>query len=162
MGKSQFNLLYNYEPNTEDVKDETDPSYIPMGTYEYELLKNTPFIIWTSDKTFTGEVTDVMGMYDVLPTVANMFGFESHYVLGNDIFSNNEKIVIFPNGNFLTNKVFYNNLKDEYVLLTNDPIESDYIEKYKEYTESRLDVSKALITHNLIEKVGNVFDENSN
>ena len=162
LGKSQFNLLYNYDPNTDDVKDETDPTYIPMGTYEYELLKNTPFIIWTSDKTFTGEVTDVMGMYDVLPTVANMFGFESHYVLGNDIFSNNEKIVIFPNGNFLTNKVFYNNLKDEYVLLTNDPIESDYIEKYKEYTESRLDVSKALITHNLIEKVGNVFDENSN
>ena len=162
LGKSQFNLLYNYDPNTDSVKDETDPTYISMGTYEYELLKNTPFIIWTSDKTLSGEITEVMGMYDVLPTVANMFGFEANYALGNDIFSNNEKIVIFPNGNFLTNKVFYNNLKDEYVLLSNEPIESDYIEKYKEYTESRLDVSKALITHNLIEKVGNVFDENIN
>ena len=162
LGKSQFNLLYNYDPNTDSVKDETDPTYISMGTYEYELLKNTPFIIWTSDKTLSGEITEVMGMYDVLPTVANMFGFEANYALGNDIFSNNEKIVIFPNGNFLTNKIFYNNLKDEYVLLSNEPIESDYIEKYKEYTESRLDVSKALITHNLIEKVGNVFDENSN
>lgn len=162
LGKSQFNLLYNYDPNTDSVKDETDPTYISMGTYEYELLKNTPFIILTSDKTLSGEITEVMGMYDVLPTVANMFGFEANYALGNDIFSNNEKIVIFPNGNFLTNKIFYNNLKDEYVLLSNEPIESDYIEKYKEYTESRLDVSKALITHNLIEKVGNVFDENSN
>lgn len=162
LGKSQFNLLYNYDPNTDSVKDETDPTYIPMGTYEYELLKNTPFIIWTSDKSLSGEITDVMGMYDVLPTVANMFGFEANYALGNDIFSNNEKIVIFPNGNFLTNKVFYNNLKDEYVLLSNEPIESDYIEKYKQYTEARLDVSKALITHDLIEKVGNVFDENSN
>ena len=162
LGRSQLNLLYNYDPNTDDVKEETDPTYVPMGTYEYELLKNTPFIIWTSDKTLIGEITDVMGMYDVLPTVANMFGFETHYALGNDIFSNNEKIVIFPNGNFLTNKVFYNSLKDEYVLLTNEPIESDYIEKYKKYTEARLDVSKALITHDLIEKVGNVFDENSN
>ena len=161
LGRSQFNLLYNYDPNTDDVKDETDPTYIPMGTYEYEMLKNTPLIIWTSDKELTEEITDVMGMYDVLPTVANMFGFEVHYALGNDIFSNNEKIVIFPNGNFLTNKVFYNNLKDEYVLLTNEPIESDYIEKYKKYTEERLDVSKALITHDLIEKVGNVLDENS-
>lgn len=161
LGKSQFNLLYNYDPNIDGIKDETDPTYIPMGAYEYELLKNTPFIIWTSDKALSGEITDVMGMYDVLPTVGNMFGFEAHYALGNDIFSNNEKIVIFPNGNFLTNKVLYNNLKDEYVLLTNEPIESDYIEKYKEYTEVRLDVSKALITHDLIEKVGNVFNENS-
>ena len=161
LGKSQFNLLYNYDPNIDGIKDETDPTYILMGAYEYELLKNTPFIIWTSDKALSGEITDVMGMYDVLPTVGNMFGFEAHYALGNDIFSNNEKIVIFPNGNFLTNKVLYNNLKDEYVLLTNEPIESDYIEKYKEYTEVRLDVSKALITHDLIEKVGNVFNENS-
>ena len=162
LGKGQFDLLYNYDPNIDDIKDVTDPTYIPMGTYEYELLKNTPFIIWTSDKTLSGEISDVMGMYDVLPTVGNMFGFETHYALGNDVFSNNEKIVIFPNGNFLTNKVFYNSLKDEHVLLTNEPIESDYIEKYKEYTEARLDVSKALITHDLIEKVGNVFDENSN
>ena len=161
LGKSQFNLLYNYDPNIDGIKDETDPTYILMGAYEYELLKNTPFIIWTSDKALSGEITDVMGMYDVLPTFGNMFGFEAHYALGNDIFSNNEKIVIFPNGNFLTNKVLYNNLKDEYVLLTNEPIESDYIEKYKEYTEVRLDVSKALITHDLIEKVGNVFNENS-
>ena len=102
-----------------------------------------------------------MGMYDVLPTVANMFGFEVNYALGQDIFSKSEKIVIFPNGNFLTNKVYYNNLKDEYLLLTNEPIETDYIEKYKLYSEARLDVSKALITHDLIKNVAKIEGENN-
>ena len=41
LGKSQFNLLYNYDPNTDSVKDETDPTYIPMGTlhiFRWELM----------------------------------------------------------------------------------------------------------------------------
>jgi len=161
LGKSAFNLLYNYDITTGRLKSIDDPTYVKIDSYAYDLLKNTPFIIWTSDNSLKGEITDVMGMYDVLPTVANMFGFEVNYALGQDIFSKSEKIVIFPNGNFLTNKVYYNNLKDEYLLLTNEPIETDYIEKYKLYSEVRLDVSKALITHDLIKNVAKIEGENN-
>lgn len=150
LGKSQFKLLYNYDPYINGIKSIDDPTYISLENYNYDLLKNTPLIIWTKDKKLQKEVTDVMGMYDILPTIGNMFGFESKYALGNDIFNNSEKIVIFPNGNFLTNKVYYNNLKDEYVSFDSEPIESSYIEKNKEYSIRRLEISNGIIVHNLL------------
>lgn len=154
LGKKNLNLLYNYDVYTEELKDEDDPTYVNVEDYYYELLKNTPFIIWTGDNELKQEVTDVMGMWDVLPTVSNMFGFDYTYALGNDIFSNKEKIVVFPNGNVLTNKVFYSNLNDEYVSLTNEAIDADYIERIKEYADVRLEVSKSIIVHNMIENEG--------
>ncbi len=151
LSKQDLNLLYNYDPITNNLKSIDDPAYIDLENYGYELLKNTPLLIWTKDKSFKLNVKNVMGMYDILPTVANMFGFETqNYELGYDIFGNREKIVIFPNGNFLTNKVYYNNLKDDYVTLINEPIESDYIERLKEYTANRLEVSNNIIVYDLI------------
>lgn len=152
LGKKQFDRMYNYDPETDSVKSEDDPTYVSVDGYKYELLKNTPLIIWTKDKKYQKEITDVMGMYDVLPTVGNMFGFYPEYALGNDIFSDSEKIVIFPNGNFLTNKVYYNNLKDEYYSLTEEAIDSEYIDRLKKYTEERLEVSNSIIVHDLIKK----------
>ncbi|MEG2457335.1 MAG: LTA synthase family protein [Bacilli bacterium] len=150
MNKKQFDYLYNYDLLTENIKDKEDPTYISFDNYKSELMKNTPFIIYNGTKNYNLEVKNVMGMYDVMPTIANMFGFDFKYALGNDIFSKSEKIVIFPNGNFLTNKVYYNSLRDEYILLTNEPIESDYIERLKKYTVERLDISKGIVEHNLI------------
>lgn len=150
MSNSQFNRMYNYDPETNSIKDKDDPTYIEKEKYEYDLMKKTPFIIWTKDKKYQKEIKNVMGMYDILPTVGNMFGFYPEYAMGNDIMSKSEKIVIFPNGNFLTNKVYYNNTKDEYYPLTNEAIDTDYINRLKEYTETRLEVSNDIIVHDLI------------
>jgi hypothetical protein len=102
-------------------------------------------------------------MYDVLPTLANMFGFTEKYSLGHDIFSNNEKIVVFPNGNVITDKIYYSDLNDEYVSFTEEPIEVDYIDKLKEYSNKILDVSNGIIVHDLIkreeEKIGECTSE---
>lgn len=155
LGRKNLNLLYNYDVMTEDIKDENDPTFVNLDDYYYDLLKNTPFIIWSSDLDLKREVTDIMGMWDVLPTVANMFGLEYNYALGNDVFSNNEKIVVFPNGNILTNKVFYSNLQDEYIIMTDEAIDADYIERLKEYADIRLEVSKSIIVHDMIKNEGN-------
>ena len=151
LGRKNLNLLYNYDVYTGELKSEDDPTYVNIDNYQYELLKNTPLIVWTSDKSLQREIKDVMGMWDVLPTVANMFGLDYTYALGNDIFSDNEKIVVFPNGNVLTNKVFYSNLKEEYISFTDEPIEASYIEDLKRFADERLEVSKAIIVHNMLE-----------
>ncbi len=160
LGKKQFNLLYNYDASIDGIKDKNDPTYVSLDSYKYDLLKNTPLIIWTSDKKLKKEITDVMGMWDVFPTVANMFNLDYNYALGNDIFSNSEKIVVFPNGNVLTNKVYYSNLNDEYILLTEEPIDTGYIDRIKEYAETRLEVSKSIIVHDLIDKQGDLLERN--
>lgn len=150
LGKKNFNLLYNYNEVTDDYKSVDDPTYVSLDNYQYDMLKNTPLIILSSDGIISSEVKDVVGMWDVYPTVSNMFNLSYRYPLGNDIFSNNSKIVVFPNGDIITNKVFYNNLRDEYVSLTSEPISSEYILEIKEYASVRLDVSKGIIVHNLI------------
>ena len=150
IAKSEFVRLYNYVPEEDDILDEEDPKYKTMENYNYNLLKNTPLIIWSGEEKYEKVITDVMGMYDILPTVANMFGFEAKYALGNDIFSSNEKIVVFPNGNVLTNKIYYNALKEEYVAFENTVIDSDYIERINEYASEILDVSNGIIMHDLI------------
>ena len=150
LNKKQFNLLYNYDPNTNDIKSEDDPTYVSMENYNYDLLKNTPLIMWSAEKKYSKKISYSMGMYDVLPTLANMFGFKDKYGLGHDIFSDNEKIVVFPNGNVLTDKVYYSNLNDEYVALSDEPINSDYISRLKDYANQILDVSNGIVLHDLI------------
>lgn len=81
-----------------------------------------PFIIWSKDGGYEPtEVKQIMGMYDVQPTLGNMFGFSNVYALGHDIFSvadNEENVVIFPNGNFVTDTVYYDSQKNTYFDLT--------------------------------------------
>ncbi len=92
-----------------------------------------------------------MGMYDILPTIGNMVGISSPYALGHDIFNTkNDNIVIFPNGNFMTSKVYYNNAKEQYIALNNEEIDENYINELKKYTEERLNVSNNIITYDLI------------
>ena len=163
LAKKQFDILYNYDPQTNGIISEENENYYNLDNYQYDLLKNTPLIIWTKDKKFKKEITDVMGMYDVIPTIGNMFGFTPEYALGHDIFSSSEKIVVFPNGNVLTNKVYYSSLNENYIAFTNEVIESDYIERISKYADNILDVSNGIITHNLIknesQKIGECIHE---
>ena len=150
LSKKEFNLLYNYDPETNGILDEDDPNYVSMENYNYDLLKNTPLIIWSNEESYNKEITSVMGMYDVLPTIANMFGFEEKYALGHDIFSNNEHIVVFPNGNILTDKVYYSDSNEEYIMTSNEPIDTEYIDRIKDYADKVLTVSNGIIKYDLI------------
>lgn len=149
--KSEYEYFYNYDPITGKMLDKDDPDYHEVDYYEYELNRKVPFIIWTKDQTFGVEVEEVMGMYDVLPTLGNMFGFKSNYALGHDIFSVNENIVVFPDGNWLTNKMYYNSQKEEGILLNpSTPVSLSYIEQNSAYAEKMITVSNAIINYDLI------------
>lgn len=116
--ESEYNYYMNYDPFTDSVLSEGDEGYIPVDEYCYNINRRVPFIIWTKDhKEYEPiEVTSVAGMYDALPTLGNMFGFHDEYALGHDLFSSYAKdnIVVLPNANFITNKIYYSNSKQEY------------------------------------------------
>ena len=151
--KNDFVRLYNYDIETDDLLDKDDLQYINFDSYQYELNRKVPFIIWDKDQTLQGEVDDVMGMYDVMPTLGNLLGFYNKYQLGHDIFNiDNDNIVVFPNGNFVTNKVYYNSQKGAYLPLTNDVISEEYIELCNEYADDLLEVSNDIIVFDLIKK----------
>ena len=147
--------LYNYDPETNSILSPDDPDYINFDEYQYELNRKVPFMIWSSEtkEKLHKTVSDVMGMYDVMPTLGNMLGVYNKYALGHDIFqigSNN--IVVFPNGNWVTNSIYYNAQKGEYLSLAETAISADYIEKNNEYADEILNTSNSLITFDLIQK----------
>lgn len=154
LSKSDYNRLYNYDKENDSTLDKDDPNYKEYDSYQYELGRKVPFIIWTKDMAgskYNMEVTNVMGMYDALPTLGNMLGINNEYQLGHDIFDIKENnIVCFPNGNWLTNKVYYNSQKMEYLSLTGDAISEEEITRNTEYTNKLLDISNDIIVFNLL------------
>ncbi len=157
--KSFYNRYYNYDYETDSVIDDPeDERYIEVDDYFYELNRSVPFIIWTKDMKgtkYNKEITKVMGMVDVQPTLGNMFGFSNKYALGHDIFNIEDNVVVFPSGNWLTDKIYYNSAKEEYRQLDlGSAITMDYIKYYQQYSEKIVEISNDIINYDLIKKVG--------
>lgn len=152
--KSEFRRFYNYDKETDSILDSEDPNYQEVDYYRYELNRSVPLIIWSKDlKPKAKEIKKVMGMYDVMPTLGNMFGFESKYALGHDIFSVDENVVFFPDGNWLTNKMYYNQSKEEGKMLDpDDTVSVDYIQKYTKLADEAVSISNSIIVYDLIKK----------
>lgn len=156
--RKELNYLYNYNFKTGELYTEEDEEYVLYDSFAHELNKKTPLIIWTKDKelkyTFRGEIDYYMGMLDVAPTLLNMFGVSNEYALGHDIFNiRDNNVVAFPNGNFVTNMMYYNNSTGEYFITNeNTIIDSEYIAQRKDYVERILDVSNSIIVYDLLNK----------
>ena len=154
--KSEWNRFYNYDYKTSSIKSSDDESYVDIDYYFYEINKKVPFIIWSNDEKFkttlSKEIKEVGGMIDVGPTIMNLLGIHNKYFLGNDLLNKENNIVVFPNGNFVTDKVYYSELKNGYKLLKDVPIEENYIENCKTYTEKIIDVSNDIIVYNYFRK----------
>ncbi len=135
--RADYNKLYNYNMETHQFLSEDDPNYKEYDSFQYEIGRRVPFIIWSKDMEGTKlnqEVTNVMGMYDVMPTLGNMLGFNNKYALGHDIFNiKDNNLVVFPNGNWVTNKMYYNSQKEAYLSLSDEPITEEEINKNSEY-----------------------------
>ena len=160
LSRNEMNYLYNYNPENGELLSEKDPNYTDYDNFDHELNKKTPLIIWSKDKEVRNKlnkkISYVTGMYDVMPTIGNMFGFKNPFAMGHDIFNiKNDNIVIFPNGNFLTNKIYYSNASGKYKTLKNNAVlDENYVKERVDYTETRLDVSNNIIVHNLIKNEG--------
>ena len=155
LSRSEINYLYNLNPETGDVYSKNGENYVNYDYYAHELNKKTPLIIWTKDKSlqsiFKGDITYNMGMYNVAATILNMYGINNKYNVGEDIFNiKDNNIVVYPNGNFLTNKVYYNNSTNEYLSLNGEEITKEYINEKSLETENRLSVSNAIIVYDLL------------
>lgn len=158
LDKSDYRRLYNYDPETDTVKEctEDDTDCRIIDNNNYELLRKVPFLIYSKEtkESLHKEVNTVMGMYDVMPTLGNMFGFYNKYALGHDIFSVGEdNIVVFPNGNWVTNKMYYNSRNGSFLPLK-DKLEltNDYIDSNIKYAEDLLSASNSTIIFDLIKK----------
>ena len=145
-----YNILYNYDPINDKLLTEKDAKYKKIDELQMTIDKRVPLIIWTKDQQFNLKVEKPMGMIDVLPTLGNMFDFQNKYALGHDIFSIQDNIVVFTNGNFISKKYYYNSQKEITYSIKGDPIDNNYIAKQSEYAQKIIEVSNNIINYDLI------------
>ncbi len=155
ISKQYYDILYNYDPITDTVLTEGDKGYIDYNNYRYELDRKVPFIIWTKDTQYNTEVTTPTGMIDVLPTLGNMLGISSKYALGTDIFNitDGDNTVVFSDGSYLTDKIYYNVENSEIYSIKNDVTSEDYIKERCKHADDLIQVSNYIIAYDLIKEM---------
>lgn len=155
ISKQYYDILYNYDPITDTVLTEGDKGYIDYNNYRYELDRKVPFIIWTKDTQYKEEVTTPTGMIDVLPTLGNMLGVSSKYALGTDIFNitDGDNTVVFADGSYLTDKIYYNAENSEIYSIKNDITSEDYIKERCKHADDLIQVSNYIIAYDLIKEM---------
>lgn len=157
---SDYQRFYNYDITTNQTFDVEDSRYEEFDYYDYELNRKVPLIIWSKNNKQSRTINSVMGMYDLMPTLGNMFGFSNKYALGHDIFNHlNDNLVVFPTGNWLTNKVYYNSQKNEYLALKESVISKEYIDNNNERADEILSVSNSIIVYDLIKNAESIKEE---
>lgn len=104
-----------------------------------------PFLIWSGSMKGPIKVEKIGSSLDVLPTVLNLFGaeFDSRLLMGRDILSDSDPIVIFSDRSFITDKGRYNSLTEQFTPNEGVTVEEGYVNKintiiYKKYQMSRL------------------------
>lgn len=104
-----------------------------------------PFLIWSGSMKEPIKVEKIGSSLDVLPTVLNLFGaeFDSRLLIGRDILSDTEPLVIFSDRSFITDKGRYNAVTGEFIANEGTTAEEGYVDKintiiYKKYQMSRL------------------------
>ncbi len=155
--KADYRKMYNYDPETDSASacEDGDDTCVKIDANTYELLRKVPLLIYSKEtkEKLHQTVSNVMGMYDVMPTLGNMFGFYNKYQLGHDIFNiTDDNIVVFPNGNWVTNKLYYNSQNNSMLPLKETEISTDYIDECNRYAEELLNASNSTIVFDLIKK----------
>lgn len=101
-------------------------------------------------------VDKVISSLDILPTIYNLYGlsFDSRLLMGRDIFSDNEHIVILSDRSWITDKGKYNSVTKEFTKTTNEEIEEDYIDRINMVVNQKYSMSSLIIDNDYYKKIG--------
>lgn len=110
----------------------------------YELEDNfeaykSSLIIWSASMKEPVEVDKVCSSIDILPTVSNLMGldYDSRLIIGQDILSDAQGLVMFSNRSFITDDFFYN-ANTENVEVRNRAVVSDeQVENMKAFVANK-------------------------
>ena len=94
---------------------------------------------------------------DILPTVLNLFGveYDSRLLIGKDILSDSEPLVIFADRSFITDKGRYNAVTGEFIANNGEQIEEGYIDKVNSDIYRRFQMSRLILEKDYYRKVFN-------
>ena len=121
---------------------------------DFELYRSD-LIIWNNKMDKKVIVNKVGSNPDVLPTMLNLFGIEydSRFIMGQDLLSDSEGLVVFANRSFITDTVKYDSVTDEIIVKDGSPINTKYINKINNLVDNQFKISNLILDNNYYEKV---------
>ncbi len=125
-----------------------------MKDANFDLYKNN-LIIYNSEVETT-HVSKYTSSLDLLPTLLNLFGveYDSRLLMGRDIFSSADDLVIFNNKSWITSKGRYNYLKHTFESFTDEKVSDEYINEINKIVDLKFQMSKLLISKDYYRKLG--------
>lgn len=96
---------------------------------------------------------------DLLPTLSNLFGveYDSRLLVGRDVFSEEEPLVLWTDYDWLTDRGYYDSSKGEFTPAEGaEPVDDDYISRIRARVKNKIKFSKAVLEYDYY---GILFDE---
>ncbi len=145
---------YPYGLTDQEIKDYAD--YI--NEFKFDVHKNN-FILWNSEMKESITVDKYAYQLDVLPTILNLFGIEydSRLLMGTDILSDSDALIIFNDRSWITDKGKYNAVKKKFTPFYNQEVSNEYIEKINTIVSNKFSMSALVLDKNYYKYV---FKEN--
>lgn len=113
---------------------------------DFEVFRNH-FILWNSEMETNIIIDKPASSLDILPTLSNLFGltYDSRLMMGRDILSDSEPLVILGNRSFITDKAIFNAATGEVTNLTDEELPVDYIKNINTIIKNKFTLSKSVL-----------------
>ena len=123
---------------------------------KFDIHKNN-LVIWSSTIKEPIEINKYGESLDILPTVLNLFGidFDSRLLMGRDLLSNSDGLVIFNDRSWITDKGKYNASTKVFTPFNNEQVDEDYIESINTKVYNKFVISKNILETNYYKYVFN-------
>lgn len=116
---------------------------------KFDIHKNN-LIIWNSQIKTPIKIDKYASSLDILPTVLNLLGveYDSRLLMGTDILSNSEGLVIFNDRSWITKYGKYDAIKGKFIEYINLEEKQKHIDEINEIVKNKFNASRLILETN--------------
>jgi len=120
---------------------------------DFELYKGV-FLLWSKGMKPV-EISKTSSSLDIIPTLSNLMGlgYDSRLLMGTDILSDSDPLVVFKDRSWVTDKAYYNARTEEAITRNGYIIDDIYIKKVSEIVKQKFKVAAMILDTNYYKNV---------
>lgn len=125
-----------------------------LSEVDWIKLQKVPLIMHFPDEKLKGVNHTVSGEMDIYPTIINLFGLNSDYTMGHDLFNTENGNIIYRDGSFINGNYYYMSESNNFYDLSSGKklSEDKKLNNEKVNYLNQLKYSDDLLKHNLLKK----------
>lgn len=154
MGLFDNSVVIIYGDHHAVMKDQTDVltelTNIQFNEYNWTMLQKTPCFIRFPGMDKTGANNTICGEIDILPTIANLMGFEVPHALGKDMLNTENGYAVLRNSSVITDTFAYVGSEEKVYDNNGNPLSLEEYEDVIASYQHELDISEIILKKNAL------------